>query len=654
MRPPAGARRLLLWAAAALPAAGAALFLVLRSGQIPNLDYWWLFPRFFGPNGFAADPGAWFSRSNEHLLTGSYLLYAVNILATRGSNVGLGLLAWLAALAQYALLCRHLARTGEDPGFWRAAAVAAFCFTPAAAQVWIVGFSGVHWCWANLLAMVSLLALLRYLERGGAFRLAAHVAAGLAATLTFGSALALWPAALLAVAWHAPRRVAAGYAAGILALAVAYRAGMPAAAGALGDLRAVPVYVGSFLGGVFTFSLELACLIALAGLLLAAHFAWRLRSAPADRAPWLWVLLALFALGNALLAAVARDGGGPGGAVSSRYALVAGLFWLSLLQLGFIAYPPRQEGRRRVLRLAWAAAGLAMILAMARTGALYAPQLLQRASLQPLVELAAKLGIEDDELVRASITVDPAAWRRALPVLRAHRLEPFAPPTLPCGDGELERTSLPAAGPPRRRPPRKDRPARAGRRPRVGVAVGAAGERRNLPDAARPRPPAARLRPGDAAGRRFPDAFPRLRPRSQAGQRLHRRPGGAGPRAPAPARLGFPHPERRSGQGPDLRRAASRRPLVWPGTVDLARRRLSRLPHFGSRSARFGSGAPDSVRERPFRWGSARFGSGAPVSVGERPFRLASARFGWGAPDSVGGRPFQSWSARAGRGASAA
>ena len=444
MRPPAGARRLLLWAAAALPAAGAALFLVLRSGQIPNLDYWWLFPRFFGPAGFAPDPAAWFSRSNEHLLTGSYLLYALNILATRGSNVGLGLLAWLAALAQYFLLCGHLARTGQGPGFWRAAAVAAFCFTPAAAQVWIVGFSGVHWCWANLLAVVSLLALLRYLERGGAFHLAAHLAAGLAATLTFGSALALWPVALVAVARHAPRRVAAGYAAGVIALAAAYRAGMPAAAGALGDLRAVPVYVGSFLGGVFTFSLELACLMALAGLLLAGHFAWRLRSAPADRAPWLWMLLALFALGNALLAAVARDGGGPRGAVSSRYALVAGLFWLSLLQLGFIAYPPRQEGRRRSLRLAWAAAGLAMILAMARTGALYAPQLLQRAALQPLVELTAKLGIEDEELVRAAITVDPAAWRRALPVLRAHRLEPFAPPTLPCGgDGEWDGRPFP-------------------------------------------------------------------------------------------------------------------------------------------------------------------------------------------------------------------
>jgi hypothetical protein len=407
------ARAVLALLPAALP-----FWWILHSGRIPNLDYWWFFPRFFGADGLATDWASWFSGPNEHLLAGSYALYALNLLITRGSNVGLGLLALAAALGQYILLWRYVCGSEGGVGFWRAAGLAAFCFAPSAAQLWIVGFSGVHWCFANLFVVAALLALLRYLQGSSRANFAAHVACGLLATSFFGSALALWPVSLLAIAWHGRRRLALAYALGCAALLVAYRAATSGAAPSLDSLPTRAVFAGGFLGGLFTFRLELACALALAGLVVLGASVWRARSFPPTRGEWLWLLLAAFALGNAVLAALGR-----GAAVSSRYTLVAALFWLALLQLLW----------QTRFRRAAAVAALLMIAALARVGIAYSRPLLLRASLQPLVELTAKLEIEDPDLIRAVVTNDPSAWRDAVPVLRAHRLVPFDSPSLLCG-----------------------------------------------------------------------------------------------------------------------------------------------------------------------------------------------------------------------------
>jgi hypothetical protein len=429
----------LRWAVAASPAAGFAIFLVLRSGPIPSGDYWNLFPRFFGESGSTFDSAAWFSPYNGHLYAGGYALFALNVALTRGSNIGLGALALLAAAAQCLLLIRSTARIEGALAVGRAACIAAFCFPPAAAQWWVIGFSGLLWCWANLLAVAAFLVLGAALDASeieGARRrarliLLLHIALGAAATLFGASALALWPSSLVVILWRGRRRLAVGYAGLVLGLAAAYllwQGGSPPLAGFWG----CALYAAAFLGGLFTSRVEVAAALTLGGLAAAGISLARLwaRRERGHRAG-IWLALAAFGAGNAMLAALARGSQGIGQAVSSRYTGVAALFWLGVLQLAWMA----TDGSRRAQawRKAVAVGGAASIAAMALMGWFYARPLLLRASLQPLAALAAALEANDAELISEVVTPGAGAWFRSLPLLRAHRLVPFSSPVA-CAD----------------------------------------------------------------------------------------------------------------------------------------------------------------------------------------------------------------------------
>ena len=88
---------LLYTAAVALPAIFA-LSLALSAGELSRNDYWSIIPRIYSENGFSSDPSNWFARQNEHILLFPSIIYALNIMITRGSNIGLTLVAWFFAL----------------------------------------------------------------------------------------------------------------------------------------------------------------------------------------------------------------------------------------------------------------------------------------------------------------------------------------------------------------------------------------------------------------------------------------------------------------------------------------------------------------------------------------------------------------------------
>jgi hypothetical protein len=420
------------------------LYFALSSGELSRDDYWFILPKIYSINGFSTDISSWFSRANDHVIFIPNVIYALNIVVTHGSNIGLTLVGWLFALIQAVLLIRFLPRAIWDSriiALILVFSVAVFVFTPSAAYNWAAGYAGIQFNGANTFAVASI-ACLTYFSRDqrpswavGSLLLA------LTAVLTHGMALALLPALCVGVALMRSRvRFIILYVAFTIVVYVAYfltyqhPSYQPEPV--YDKMNIVALYVITFLGGIFTKNVAVAMPIGTIGLLASALLAglFLFRSATEVKLAALpWLLVQVYAIGDALIVAVSRAGYGVEQAIASRYASQPALFWVGVIVMAiYFGYCSISEHRRyRFIPVLVAIAVL--VGSMYRIGISYAKEPLHKVSLQPLVGLSAQLEIPDENLVQMSIIRWPATFLSILPILKAQGLVPFNVEGNPCG-----------------------------------------------------------------------------------------------------------------------------------------------------------------------------------------------------------------------------
>lgn len=413
--------------------------MVPSMGRLPANDYYGIVAQVVDGAHFTGDPLRWLAvKSNEHTVVLPALLYAANVVLGDGDNRVLSVLALVALLVIAALLGRRLppplAEGSARLPVW-ALLVALLVFTPAAAHSIVLGFSGTIWFVANLLAVLAIHLLARLAERPSPARAAAVLAAAIACTLTYSTSLALWAAVLLG-AWlyRLPRSyrlaLAIGAAPAIMFLTALYSRPEQHPGPVLDDPVSVAGFVAVYLGGPLAADAVLAGCLGIAGLLLAAGgaAAWIAnRTSPGRAALLPWLLLQVYAVGNAVGTGVARAD--LGGARSSRYASVAILFWIALAVVGCaLALGPAARSTRGP-----GAAALALVAATWLRGAPVLLDYLRRAARQPLAELALIHGIGDHDAL-AVATPRPEEIERLRDFMAARRSVPFDVPSVVAGE----------------------------------------------------------------------------------------------------------------------------------------------------------------------------------------------------------------------------
>lgn len=144
--------------------------------MLPERDYWWVLANIYSLDGLSPHWDDWLTRNNEHLLLIPSLIYALNLFLSRGSNLGLCLATFGAALIQCLLLirllptavqCQTARATPRDRWVTQLLilGVAIFCFTPAAAHNWMRGFSGAIWMTANVFVVAALFCFQQVLRQ---------------------------------------------------------------------------------------------------------------------------------------------------------------------------------------------------------------------------------------------------------------------------------------------------------------------------------------------------------------------------------------------------------------------------------------------------------------------------------------------------------
>ena|GEM_PF-635737 len=459
--------------AIALPASYILFHLLPQSGDLPERDYWWVLANIYSLDGLSPHWDDWFTRNNEHLLFIPSVIYALNLFLTRGSNLGLCLATFGAALIQCLLLINLLpaavqrdtskgARSQQWVTLLLILGVAIFCFTPAAAHNWMRGFSGAIWMTANGFVVAAIFCFQQVLSQqitGGTgadgrrdayptktsslegqvprclpWVILSLLCGGLAA-LSYSSSLALWPVLALAVVllqFRWPLRLTYWGAAiavlGLYFLTYQKPAHHPDLASP-SSLQTL-IYIPRYLGWIFSDRPSIAILLGTIGILLCLVFAghWWLTQGQRQRPDWFpWLAIQGYILGTAAMAAVSRSGFGLEQAQTSRYGSLPALFWLATLVLIVTALQTWVANTRWRSHLQLALLALVLILVgnMYRIGIGIAQTIADRAAHQPLVALSLQLGVQDPEIVRAIVGNRPTAFFHLTPVLSAHRLVPF-------------------------------------------------------------------------------------------------------------------------------------------------------------------------------------------------------------------------------------
>jgi hypothetical protein len=435
------------------------LYLISQAGDLSNFDYWWMTWNFYSTEGFSTNPFNWIFRANEHFVLIPAIIYALNIVVTQGSNIGLCLVAWFLAWIQchvlIALLPLNLRRF---PLLFVSLVlcVAIFNFTPAAAHNWMRGFSGVHWIIANLFVICAIFCARSYAIFVNAIFVNAifinvagagtgapplrnawvigSILFGILGCMSYSTPLGLWPIlCATAVILKFPRRVTYLYFAASIAVIslyfITYRT--PSHHPSLTKINPLKTleYIPTYLGGIFSENIIVASIIGTIGLILMTGFiGYWLFVKKLDRADWLpWLSIQLYVLQTALMAAVSRSGFGVEQATASRYATLPALFWMSaiiLTVLGARELQPIPKIQSRLLTLLLAISIVGIIL-MYGVGGKTASAIARRATYQPLVALSLQLGITDIGLIKERVGNRPAAFVGLIDALKTHNLVPF-------------------------------------------------------------------------------------------------------------------------------------------------------------------------------------------------------------------------------------
>jgi len=436
------------------------LYLISQAGDLSNFDYWWMTWNFYSVDGFSTNPFNWIFKANEHFVLIPAIIYALNIVFTQGSNIGLCLVAWFLAWIQCHVLIALLPlklRNYPLQFISVILCISIFNFTPAAAHNWMRGFSGVHWIIANLFVICSIFCLQSYVialsnkreaeprdihspAKPGNERykqniwVIGSIIFGILGCISYSTPLALWPIlCAAALVLRFPRRITYLYFAastvviGIYFLTYKTPSHHPSLTkiNPLKTLEYIPIY----LGGIFSENVIVASIIGIVGLIAVTGFiGYWLFVKKVDRPEWLpWLSIQLYTLQTALMAAVSRSGFGLEQATASRYATLPALFWMSTIILTVLWVrelqpTPRIQGRW--LTPLFAVTTVAIIL-MYGVGGETAIAIARRATYQPLVTLSLQLGITDISLIKDRVGNRPAAFIGLIDALKTNNLVPF-------------------------------------------------------------------------------------------------------------------------------------------------------------------------------------------------------------------------------------
>jgi hypothetical protein len=398
---------------------------VLRAGRLQHIDYLYQLTRITNRDGTLKpfDPANYLS--NEHFLGLPSLIYWMNIQLFAGDNRTLGV--FVVAVAALTVVALGLALPRTLPPLLRAGLVVA-CSTLVFSLHGLWNFtramSGTAWLTANLLVVVALLLAVR-----GRWWPAWVLA--LVASLTYGTAFAVWPVlALLAFAQREPRwrRLVPLVLGGVIMVVwLGIRSAPPQAASPSSDPGSLVYYFLAIVGKLWT--VADGGIAAAAGAAILACYAV-LATAKAAREPrlWFWWALAGHAFLGAVMVAVARaDYGEEVGLHTARYTSVAVLMAVpAIVLLAAVVHHREERWLPRIAVLAVVVGVLGYAL-----GAPYAREE-RAANKEHFLEAVAVRGGFSDAYRRYPLA------RELGPRLRALGHYPFTDDfTLGCGGPEL-------------------------------------------------------------------------------------------------------------------------------------------------------------------------------------------------------------------------
>ena len=376
-----------------------------RFPRLPHNDYYPTLGLFVtGEELDVSLSGLLVARSNEHRVTLPVLVYLANLKLFHGDNRTLSIFALvlmgLICVALFMLLPDDARASPLSHAPWLLL-VAIFAFTPVATHCVVMGFSGSMWLLSSCFGVASIWLL-------SVRRVPLAVLSALLGSFTYSTSASLWPALLLGavlmgIDWRRCLMVAAGAAVAAWLFLSFYTTPSyhpePVTLDQGGTLLG---YLAVYLGGLFSADVGRAAAMGAVGLALAVVAAvWSMiRRGLPGAAPWL--MLQLFAFGNALGTAVGRGGYGSEQALQSRYATVSTLFWCGLVMS--LVLPLWRHRRLRVL--VWLLVP-ALAAPMYLRGASVLATYLGEADRQPIAELAVVHGVHDDEALERSISPAP-------------------------------------------------------------------------------------------------------------------------------------------------------------------------------------------------------------------------------------------------------
>lgn len=436
------------------------LYLISQAGDLSNFDYWWMTWNFYSVDGFSTNPFNWIFRANEHFVLIPAIIYALNIVITQGSNIGLCLAGWFFALIQCHVLIALLPlklRRFPLQFILVVVGISIFNFTPAAAHNWMRGFSGVHWIIANLFVICSIFCLQTYAKNlsVGAVPpcppsfsspcppspsslqnnwVIGSIVFGILGCISYSTPLALWPIlCAAAIVLRFPRQVTYLYFGASIAVIGTYflTYKTPTHHPSLTKINPLKTleYIPTYLGGIFSENVIIASIIGIIGLIAVMGFVgYWLFAKKSDRAEWLpWLSIQIYTLQTALMAAVSRSGFGVEQATASRYGTLPALFWMSTFVLTVLCVRQLQPTPRMQTRWLTPLLGIATVavILMYGVGGETASAIARRATYQPLVALSLQLGITDVTLIKEKIGNRPAAFIGLIDALKTHNLVPF-------------------------------------------------------------------------------------------------------------------------------------------------------------------------------------------------------------------------------------
>jgi len=387
---------------------------------------------FYSKEGFSTHPADWLFYFNQ-IMPLSFMVYALNIVVTGGSNISLSLMTWFFALIQMLFLIALLSKINWKSSIFIVIlpiVISVFTFTPSASLNWMFGFNGVFRTLPSLFVIASIYCLTHYVRYEHTHWIIGAITLALLATLTHSSSFVIWPTCFVGLLLMRFRLRAVlvflGFSVVVFAGYSYYFKISNNVILVFTQIHKIILYVATWLGGIFTTKVEIALLAGVFGLLASSVILWFFVSRSRGRIHLFpWMLIHIYAIGMAFVTAVARSHRGLDQAISSRYAVLAALYWLSLIViLIFHVYPISLRWQWRTI-VPILIVIILMISSMYQVGMRYARTLLYRASLQPIASLSAQLGIPDEEAIKLFITPSHHAFVETIPALKAHGGIPF-------------------------------------------------------------------------------------------------------------------------------------------------------------------------------------------------------------------------------------